>query len=275
MTAYIGFVDDTTTLAHYQLLEFIKGICETAGWTVMRYDTASANRELIVRAPGLSGTEQIYTGIYCYQDVNNDYYNIAVAAMKGYVSGNSFLTQPGISPICGVPTHNTRIDYWMSINGQRLNAALKVGTPVYESFTIGKMNQYGAPTQYPQPLIAGGMLVGATATRYSETSHSMPYKGNRSNMRMNFNDGVWKTPLCYPWSGWLSTIIRPNEPTYGLMPIQLYDSGNIYGELDGIFHITGFNNVVENTLTIGGKNYVVIQDTYRTGFGDYYALELS
>jgi hypothetical protein len=56
---------------------------------------------------------------------------------------------------------------------------------------------------------------------------------------------------------------------------MLYDSGNIYGALDGIYHITGFDNVVENTLVIDGKNYVVIQDVGRTSFGDYIALELS
>lgn len=275
MTAYTGFVDNSSMLAHYKLLELIRDICLAEGWTVLRYNTSIANRELIVMAPGLSGTEQIFCGVYCYQDVANDYYNIAVATMKGYMAGHTFLTQPGISPICGVPTHNVRIDYWLSINSQRLNGALKVGTPVYESFSIGKMNQYGTPTQYPQPLIAAGMLVGATATRYSDTSHSMPYKGARDNMRMHFNDGTWRAPSCYPWAGGLSTNVRPNEPTYGLMPVQLFDSANIYGELDGIFHITGFNNVVENTLTIGGKNYIVIQDVARTSFGDYYALEMS
>ncbi len=275
MTAHVGYVDNSTMLAHYKMLEKIKTACDSAGWDILRYNTGIANQELIMMAPGLSGLEEIYCGIYCYQDSNADYYNLAVATMKGYVPGNTFQTQPGIAPISGVPVHNVRIDYWFSVNGQRLNVAMKVGTPVYESFTIGKMNQYGTPAQYPQPLISGGMLVGAPGTRYSETTHSMPYKGNRNNMRMHFNDGTWKAPLCYPWSGGLSGNIRPNEPVYGLMPIQLYDSGNIYGELDGIFHITGFNNVVENTLTIGGKDYVVIQDVGRTSFADYYALELS
>lgn len=275
MTAHVGYVDNSTMLAHYKMLEKIKTACDSAGWDILRYDTSIANQELIMMAPGLSGLEEIYCGIYCYQDSNADYYNLAVATMKGYVPGNTFQTQPGIAPVSGVPAHNVRIDYWFSVNGQRLNVAMKVGTPVYESFTIGKMNQYGTPAQYPQPLISGGMLVGASGTRYSETTHSMPYKGNRNNMRMHFNDGAWKAPLCYPWSGGLSGNIRPNEPVYGLMPVQLYDSGNIYGELDGIFHITGFNNVVENTLTIGGKDYVVIQDVGRTSFADYYALELS
>ena len=50
---------------------------------------------------------------------------------------------------------------------------------------------------------------------------------------------------------------------------------NLGGGIEGFFHITGFDNVVENTLVIDGKNYVVIQDVGRTSFGDYIALELS
>lgn len=276
MTAYVGFVDNTDMLAHYKMLEKIRDVCLAEGWTILRYDTSVANRELIMRAPGLSGAEQIFCGVYCYQDASLDYYNLAVATMKGYVSGNTFATQPGISPILGVPAHNIRIDYWIAVNGQRLNVAMKVGTPVYESFGIGKFFQFAAPSQYPQPLFAAGMLTSASATRYSETTHSMPWKGNRNNLRMHFNDGTWKTPLTTPWQNTtMASSVRPAESTYALYPVMLYDSGNIYGVLDGIYHITGFNNVVENTLTIAGKNYVVIQDVSRTGFGDYIAMELS
>ena len=227
-------------------------------------------------APSLSGNEHIFCGVYCYQDDTRDYYNLAVATMKGYVAANSFLTQPGISPICGVPAHNQRIDYWLSVNGQRLNVAMKVGTPVYESFGIGKFFPYASPGQYPQSLFAAGMLSGALATRYSDNEHSMPWKGDRNNLRMHFNDGQWKAPLTTPWgNSIMANSVRPAGETYALYPVMLYNSANIYGAIDGIFHITGFDNVVENTLTIDGKNYVVIQDVARTSFGDYYALELS
>lgn len=275
MTAHVGFVDNSRMLAHHQMLELIRDVCEAEGWLILRYDTSTENRELIMMAPGLSGGEEIYCGIYCYQSIPNDYYNLAVATMRGYVPDNTFLSQPGISPVSGVPAHNVRIDYWISVNGQRLNVAMKVGTPVYETFTIGKFHQYARPSQYPQPLVAIGMLNGAPGTRYSDTTHSMGYKGGRGNCRVHFNDGSWLQPLCYPWAGGLSSNLRPGEPIYALTPVQLYNSTNILGELDGIFHITGFNNVVENTLSINGVDYVVIQDVGRTSFGDYIALELT
>lgn len=277
MTAHIGFVNNGNgVLAHYNMLEKIRDVCVAEGWTVLRYDTVSANRELIMMAPGLSDTEQIYCGIFCYQDANNDYYNLAVATMKGYVAGNGFTQQPGISPISGVPAHNQRIDYWISVNKQRINVAMKVGTPVYCTFGIGKFFPYARPSQYPQPLIAAGMLVGTPPTRFSDPNYSMPWKGSRNNLNLNFNDGAWKQWKCHPFSNQVAAgLIRPFNSVYTLTPIQLHDDGNIYGQIDGIFHIIGFDNVVENTITVGGKNYVVLQDVGRTGFNDYIAMELS
>jgi hypothetical protein len=276
-------------LAHYDLLDKIKTFASTdAGlvasgqaWTVLRYNTGVAERELILQGPGLSGTEQIFVGFKTYQDAPTDYYNMLVQTFKGYVAGNTFETQPGASPQSGVPLHNLNIAYWLAVNGQRIALAAKVGTPVYTSCYVGKMFPYASPGQFPLPLICAGMLVGRPATRFSDPSYSMPYKGNRDNMIASLNSGIWTSGNnilgCWPWVGPWSGSIGPtgNSPTYVLDPVILMDNTNIYGELDGIFHITGFNNAVENTLAFGGKNYVVIQDVGRTGFADYYALELS
>ncbi len=90
-----------------------------AQWEVLRYDTAAANRELILKGTGLSRTEEIFVGFRTYQDANADYYNLLAGVFTGYVAGNSFDTQPG-ARLSGVPAHNQRIDYWMTLNGQRI-----------------------------------------------------------------------------------------------------------------------------------------------------------
>ncbi|HHM6772745.1 TPA: hypothetical protein ACWMLF_004733 [Pseudomonas aeruginosa] len=278
----VGFVDNSGgTLAHYKMLQRIRDFASANGYQVLRYDTVSANRELILKAPGLSGTEEIYVGFRTYQDASADYYNLLAATFTGYVAGNTFDTQPG-ARLSGVPAHNNRIDYWLTLNGQRIALAMKVGTPVYESAYVGKMLPYGRPSQYPYPVICAGMLNGAAATRFSDTSHSMPYKGQRTNMALRTNDG-WIQPYCYPWTNGeiansnLSTIgqMRDTGGVYQLLPIELTDfSANIWGRLDGIFYISGFNNAVENTLVIDGITYVVIQDVSRTSHIDYYAMRM-
>jgi hypothetical protein len=289
------------SLAHQNLLELIKNKVTNstfmggAGnvWAVERYVT-TGDHELILRGPGLSGTEEIYVGIKLYHDVNADYYNCKVAGFTGYVSGNTFETQPGASGMLGVPLHNLSITYWLVANGQRIVLAAKVGTPVYESFYIGKFLPYATPSQYPYPICAAGMLSSASATRFSETTHSIPYKGNRANMQVRFVDGLWKQPYCWPWNNLslantnaASNFQLRESPTdhYPLLPVILTDAGpsywlnspsnNTYGELDGIYHVSGFNNVVENTVTIGGTPHLIVQDVWRNSHIDYYALKLS
>lgn len=280
----VGFVDNSAGLAHYAMLQVIHDFASAHGWEVLRYNTSIANRELILKGSGLSGVEEIFVGFRTYQDANNDYYNLVAAVFTGYVVGNTFDTQPGAG-LSGVPAHNNRIDYWLSVNGQRIAFALKVGTPVYMSAYVGKFLPYGTPGQYPYPVICAGMLNGMPGVRFSDPSISMPYKGFRGynpgyiNLNMRFIDGSWRNPLAYPWSGdpnWIAsgTCLRDTGGNYPLVPVVLRDDANLFGELDGIYFISGFNNAVENTTVVGGITHVVIEDAYRTGFTDYYALRL-
>lgn len=271
----IGFVDNSGgTLAHYKMLEKIRDVAVASGyWEVMRYDDTIANRQLILKGEGYTGTEEIYIGVRTYQNAGADYYNLCVATFTGYVPSNTFDTQPGVR-LSGVPAHNQRIDYWLTVNQQRIACCMKVGTPVYEHFYIGKFFPYARPSQFPYPIVCGGMLNGAAATRFSDTAHSMPYRGSRSNFAMRFNTGVYLLPSTNPWDNSHlagSTQLRDTNNSYPLFPVLLSDSNGVYGELDGIRYISGFNNVVESTC---GPDWVVLQDVARTGFTDYIAFRL-
>lgn len=281
MPYQIGFVDNagSSVLAHYNMLEVIKNFASANGWTVLRYDTVLANRELILKGLGYSGTEEIFVGFRTYQDANADYYNLLAGVFTGYVPGNSFDTQPG-AYLSGVPAHNNRIDYWLTVNPQRIALAMKVGTPVYESAYVGKCLPYARPNQYPYPVVCCGMLDGAAESRFSDGGYSMGYRGASAGLGLRSNDG-WLSPHCFPWgnpaigddSG--TTQLRDTGDVYPLFAIELHDnSQNLWGALDGVYYISGFNNAVENTLMIEGITYVVIQDVARTGHTDYYALRM-
>lgn len=245
-------------------------------WEVLRWDPG---HELALKGKGWSGTEEIFVAFSTYENVNRDYYNLVVYGFSGWDGRLPLANQPG-ARYSAVPAHNQRIDYWLTITPQRIAAALKVGTPVYESFYVGKMLPYAKPSQYPYPMVVGGMLAANTtpATRYSDTTHSMPYKGNRSNLALRDNMGNWLQPRTWPWENnhlcGTTQYQRDAHNYYSLLPIILTDANGQYGELEGVYFITGFNNVVENTLVIDGTTYVVIEDVYRTGFSDYYALRM-
>lgn len=290
-------------LAHYKMLAAIKALAEANGWVTLRYDTVSANRELILQGEGLSGTEEIFVGFRCYQDVPNDYYNITFGTFTGYVSGNTFQTQPG-ARLSGVPAHNSLIKYFMVCNAQRIAVCMRVGTPVYEHGYVGKMFPYARPSEFPFPIINCGMLVGEAATRFSEVTHAFGYRGTRANFALRKPSGTWGEVDVHPWyntyiaGGFYQ--VQPSDAGYFLVPITPGDSApNVYGVLDGIWQVTGFNNAVENVVqvggsytvdptgktvdavvnevvvTAGGRAFVVLQDVSRTGFNDFIAMEMN
>lgn len=286
MPHQIGFVEaGGGKLAHQKMLEAVATFAAANGWTVLRYDTSQAMHELILKAPGLSGTEEIYAGLRTYENANADYYNMTVAGFIGYVPSNDFVSQPG-ALLRGVPAHNNRIDYWLTLNGQRMILAMKVGTPVYESMYVGKFLPYARPSQYPYPMAVGGMLAGEIATRFSETTHSTWARGsagratgaNYDSLRIRLATGAWANAQIYPFNSNLlagaSNNLRDTEGRYPLLPAVLCDGSGVYGELDGAYYISGFNNAVENTVVIDGTTYVVLQDVWRTSHTDYYAIRM-
>jgi hypothetical protein len=274
----IGFVDNSVQLAHYAMLERIHAVATANGWTALRYVTTGTDHELILKGVGFSGTDEIFVGFRTYHSVSADYYNLLAAGFTGYVAGNSFDTQPG-ARLSGVPAHNQRIDYWLTVNPQRIALAMKVGTPVYEPAYVGKFLPYARPSQYPYPVICAGSLSGAASTRFSDTAHSMGYKGNTAALGMRFNSGAWLNAYAWPWCNAAlagsTSQLRDTAGAYPLLPVVLHDNAaNVYGELDGIHFVSGFNNSVESTFVVDGKTYVVFQDVARNGFFDYYAMRL-
>lgn len=305
MAYQISFTDQTGTtgFAHKEMLLRIKALAEANGWTTLRYKTDDpASHELILRGVGLSGDKQIFIGFRTYESVPADYYNLAVAGFTGYIPANTWATQPGLFE-SGVPAHNQRVDYWLAVNAQRIALGAKVGTPVYESAYAGFFLPYATPGQFPYPLCVGGMLDGAPATRYSDTAHSMPYKGSRNNFRIRWLDGTWRVIATYPWNnaniGGATDQLRDTNGTYQTTPIVLCESTpNVFGELDGIYYVSNFNNTVESMIqvggtpvtdngswtsqqrataieTAGGVPYICFQDVARTSFNDYYAMRLN
>src|SRR5690606_30190447 len=111
----IGFVTNSGgKLAHQNMLQVVKEFAEAHGWTVMRFIDNAASHELILKAPGLSGLEEVFVGMRTYENASIDVYNMTAAGFIGYVPGNAFAAQPQ-ALMRGVPAHNQRIDYWLTL----------------------------------------------------------------------------------------------------------------------------------------------------------------
>jgi len=303
---------------HYQVLEIIKTLAEANGWTTLRYVSTGLNRELILKGVGLSGLEEIFVGFKCYQSVGGDYYNINCGTFVGYVSGNSFEAQPG-AQFSAIPAHNNAITYFITANAQRIVGCFKVGTPVYEHFYVGKFFPYARPGEYPSPLVCGAMLSSAQAMRFDNNSQSFPYAGyyyDTTNNRLYIRDqaGNWIRPYCWPFTNGsdASNALAGPQGTSTLVPADIYyqlepiilaqqsnnnNPSNVFGEFDGVYFCSGFNNGVENVVqeggssvvdqtgltvlqavdaikNVGGRAFVMLQNVYRTSWRDFIALEM-
>ena len=292
MTAYTGNITDGPSDTANQLFaDQLATWLVAEGWVVLRAVNApGADREYILNSDGVSGTEDLYIGIRSYQNPGADIYNLSFAIFNGYVGSELFEDQPGYEE-AGCPAENLDISYWVSLTKNRLVFGIRVGTPVYEVVYVGRVLPYALPGQWPYPMAVFGPFQGQAETRYSD-AHEWSIQGQRAGGYLRLPGNVDITPRMWPYrarvisnrasgisagtgDGAFQKILRDGGGSfYSLLSLVMHDTDNIYGELEGIYYISGFNNGPENTLVINAKNYVVMQNVNQTNFDDYIALEL-
>lgn len=257
-------------------------ICKTFGFGVQL--NHAVNAHLLLQAPGVSETDELFCGLQIYERSTSDVYNWRAAGFTGYVSSNTFATQPGTSGPNGLPLWNQPMTYWLVANGNRLILVVKVES-TYQTLYLGKALPYATPNQWPYPFVLGGMLTTDSETRYSDTGLSFAFKGSRANLKLRGVQGSWSQPQAWPWvitdaisgAGTLAfaDVVRDTGGQYALTPIVLTDTTNVYGELDGVYQVSGFGNSAEDIVTAGGVDHLVVQDVYRNGVRDFIAVKLA
>lgn len=285
-----------------RLMAFLQiGITTPGGpdWTLLRYD--SDNQRALFHAPGLTGLEDIYVGISVHESVDTDAYALGFWMFRSYNEALDDLQQPGHSGVGYLPVWNQATPYWFIANGQRLMIVAKIST-VYSATYIGKFLPYGVPGEYPQPYYIGNSVTAST-TRWSTVEEAQRnFWDPGSGGKILLPSGQWRTVQNFRDLGGESSLNNSNytwpfqayglhtstlteyrrmrenvDGTYPLWPITLMGSNpddDIFGELDGAFAVSGFNNASENTVTIDGASHLIVQNLFRTARYYYAALKL-
>lgn len=133
--------------------------------------------EIIFKATGIAGDDNIYTGLRSEYDSANDWYNLFFNGYSGFDTNEmSWFEQPGSLPGYGdvdsfstpmVPCINSSMLYWIRASGRSMALGVKVSTS-YEGAYMGFGLPFCAPTEYPYPLVIGGSLVPIDSTRAGE-----------------------------------------------------------------------------------------------------------
>lgn len=280
-------------------------------WTVDRWvddrDSGVTDpTELIVHGPGLAGTDEIYVGIQCFEEVApGDYYNWRLQGFTGFNALLDFNDQPGAMQSNRPRTllWNDSILYWFVANGRRLTVVAKVST-IYSTCHLGFFLPYGTPSQSPYPLIVGGSATN-DVDRWSEIDNGHRIfldpgaSKTKSTLQMlsgavwydfaNFSTDIGPQTGNNVWpfvSGGLSSfnyrpwreLLQNLDSTVPLFPCILNSdasimSKNIWGEFDGIFAVPGIGLSAEDTITVNGDDYVIFPNVYRVETHHFWALK--
>lgn len=271
------------------------GVADYASPSANDMAAQMATREVIVRGPGLSDSESIFVMLRSLSSAQLDQYNLYIRFATGYDPSKVGDDQPGVSArpaVCLL--WNQEIKYWFVASGRRFIVIAKVST-TYASMYGGFILPYGLPSEYPYPIAAGASAAGDARWSDQSGDHSSfwnPAGANaepdRSSLYLRRTDGSFDAfknispsggqtyAWTYPYRFLLNYRTSP-DGSYALQPVVLYSAnggGNVAGELDGVFSVSGFNNASENTIEIDGKTYLVAQSGFRTTSNDYAAILL-
>lgn len=237
--------------------------------------------EAVLKGSGLSGTEEIFVGVAAYGFTTADIFNLKTAVFTGFVASNTWNNQPGSGGALGFPLWDGSIPYWLTVNGQRITAVAQVDT-TFHTFYIGKFFPYVSPGQYPYPVAHGSTMDDTALEDQAAAGHACPYMvGGTATARMKARSSgdSWFNANTWPWGNTSARLQAPinigGTDTYALLPIVVYSSANLWGELDGVFFVTGFGNASGNTITVGADTYLVVPNVLLTGNYDFFALRLN
>lgn len=285
------------------LLDKLVTFATANGWT----EVENTSDKVVLQGEG-SGTDEIFVAIQKYSNVGTDAYGWRLNGYTGYQSGETFYEQSGaiqLTEISGVgsiamPGWDSTTPYWFIVTGRRIIVIAKVST-TYQACYLGFYLPFASPNQYPYPLAIGGSFIGSdlqTEPRWSGTggqaSQFWTGLNTASGTGTLFNRtaaGGWYSAAnslagsiavgMFPYNqADIARMRQGLDDEAVLTPIELQQNStlpathNRLGELDGVYHVSGFGLSAEDTITIDGDDYVVIPNVYRSGASDYAAFKL-
>lgn len=283
----------TGTAANYKdLLAALVTFAAANGWAILEQSATA----VFLKGSGLSGLDEIYVGIETFENPTSGIYNWNLTGAWGYRAGRAYNKMPHNSNAAGTDLvvgyfWNASMPYWMVADARRVILCAKVGT-TYQMVHFGFLQVPGTDAQYPYPLFLGGAGRSNTINYTSASIGNFwsPYGNNYCKARLHTTSGAWgildqTTPTHIRPTMVNMSLFAPDDGntltaldgTFLIEPIYLvgYQDAVIFGMIDGLFRVTGYNNNSENIITVDGTNYIVFQDGGRSTTTDFCCMRMS
>jgi len=262
---------------------------------------------VLLTGQGLAAADTIFVGMRIKENVSSPYFNWKIQGAVAFDDAAEFDNQPSNSANTYYVIDDGLLEYWIIATGRYFIVVTKLAT-VYTSMMMGLFLPYGVPAEYGYPLCVMGNI-GVTNLHFTNTDNRFRgfFAVGQEAMKVRDPSGAWLTfenhngtspgtPTnlrnVWPYGGASNSKVNDFQPkvtagidgSYPLTPCilaeyetpagELGKNSNAYGELDGVFHISGENNTPENTITIGPDDYICFPDIFRLTFDAFVALRL-
>ena len=270
--------------------------------------------DIVLMGPGLASDNQVFVGLQLRSDAPSDLYALQSRGMSGYIpSAVSIADQVNVTPNpVRMFLINSPMTYWFVANGRRFVVVAKLSTR-YEAMYGGLFLPFGIPTAYPYPEFIGGSSISesvgiANSWTSDHDTHSMFFAPYFSSGITGFATSQLGAQVFSPDGNWLGLsnrgdynpysmtphdsnnyysscsqmdILKHVSTSYGgdrlLLPIILYNDAlnTCLGELDGIFYAAGTGISAEDIISVGSKNYLIVQNVFRASTSNFMAVRIS
>ena len=294
-------INKEETIASYNMSQTFGG---TQSW--------GANfTDLYMQGPGLAQQDEVYVNLRTYEIPALSHFGWMIAGADDFDTDSAWESQPGISYSGSansrlfrfLPLVDSLIEYWIVANGRRWILVCKVAGDFFSIYN-GMLLPYALPSEFAYPLFISGTSssMNEIITSVNLSSFFRPDRDPSAILRerdgtylvtvstyrpVTNSFGVWPWGLFAnnPLESW--DFVGNYDGSFSLLPAICLrgpttadPSKNIYGELQGVYHIPGLatpgnvSPVSEDTITVGSDTYLVVQNCDRTDKDNYAAIKL-
>lgn len=293
----VYFTATTGTQLDITEVRFYGGVTGASSWTV------DARVQYCWDAPGVDGLQTIYVPGFTYAVSGQDLFNLCFRGFRfitGIESDPSFYS--GVTPSTGTVAmclRDVSIAYWIVVHGGRAIIITR-HTGLYQFAYLGFGLPYETPAEHPYPYIIAAPS-NSESRRFDSQSgdYRNPSDPGNSTSWCMLPDGTFRQlgnriagtglegslngpnvtwPYSTDFSGSQTSIFRDNlDGSLPVLPIIMTFRDpeiHVWGELDGVYWTTGFNNSVEAITTIGQIDHIAIPNVMRTGVNHWALIAL-